>query len=329
MKAFLSIFLGVSFFLLLFGCGGGGGGTGGGPLTLVSWSSIVPPATVETAGISQETEYMRSAGDSPVIETVSAPELYQFSTATFTYDADGIIERIELETPNMTFAWDTNSDDSIEYSGINIFAIDSLEPINASNIAAAVNPEAVGWDYQTFGVWETNRQLSDPVVGYLGAMSMGAPTPQEAVPLPPGPGSDQVYFNGHSNGIYVDQNGIDYYVYSDLTALVDFKPSSEITTLTFETTNNYKVTMESLINTRQLPDFNTNDPNFAMSGTLTYSPTTNQFTGQLTTPIMSGDTTGQFYGPAAQELGGVFFLTDDELNPRMYYSGAYGAAQSP
>ncbi|NIP50735.1 MAG: hypothetical protein GWO26_01875, partial [Phycisphaerae bacterium] len=122
----LSSFFGVSFFLLLFGCGGGGGGggTGGGPLTLVSWSSIVPPATVETAGISQETEYMRSAGDSPVIETVSAPELYQFSTATFTYDADGIIERIELETPNMTFAWDTNSDDSIEYSGINIFAID-------------------------------------------------------------------------------------------------------------------------------------------------------------------------------------------------------------
>ncbi len=253
--------------------------------------------------------------------------MYQFSTATLTYDADKIIERIELETPNMTFAWDANSEDSIVYSGINIFAADSLEPINVSNIAAAINPEAVGWEYQTFGVWETNRKFLDPVSGHIGAMSMGASTPQEDVPTPSTPGS--VLFEGRTNGIYVDATGVDYYVYSDLSVEVHFDPDSAKTTLDFlPTSNNYKVSMDTLINSG-LPGANTNDANFALSGTLTYSPTTNQFTGQLDTPIMSGDSTGQFYGPAAQELGGVFFLTDSASNPTMYYSGAYGAAQNP
>jgi hypothetical protein len=48
----------------------------------------------------------------------------------------------------------------------------------------------------------------------------------------------------------------------------------------------------------------------ALSGTLTYQTQHNALSGTLTSAngLLSGPTTGQFYGPAAQELGGAFTL---------------------
>jgi hypothetical protein len=50
-----------------------------------------------------------------------------------------------------------------------------------------------------------------------------------------------------------------------------------------------------------------------LHGTLTLVPGTNQFNGAVTTPSMfpalNGNVTGRFYGPAADEIGGVFALT--------------------
>ena len=66
-------------------------------------------------------------------------------------------------------------------------------------------------------------------------------------------------------------------------------------------------------------------PNLNLSGTLTYSPASNTFGGTLTNASgsMSGTSTGRYYGPAAQELGGVFTLkspTSAEM-----FVGGYGA----
>ena len=63
---------------------------------------------------------------------------------------------------------------------------------------------------------------------------------------------------------------------------------------------------------------------FDLGGTLTYSPATNTFTGTLTNAggTMSGSSTGRYYGPAAQELGGVF--TVKSANTSESLTGAYG-----
>jgi hypothetical protein len=48
-----------------------------------------------------------------------------------------------------------------------------------------------------------------------------------------------------------------------------------------------------------------------MTGTLTYSAATNQFSGATTTAggggvgVLTGTTTGKFYGPTATEIGGT------------------------
>ena len=66
-------------------------------------------------------------------------------------------------------------------------------------------------------------------------------------------------------------------------------------------------------------------PQLDLSGTLSYGPGSARFSGTLANAggTMSGASQGQFYGPAAQELGGVFGLkaaTGVET-----FVGAYGA----
>ena len=72
-----------------------------------------------------------------------------------------------------------------------------------------------------------------------------------------------------------------------------------------------------------------NLPNLQVTGTLTYAENINSFTGPVSAfgaiGNMTGTSTGQFYGPVAEELGGVFSLTGDESLE--HYSGAYGAAR--
>ena len=66
-------------------------------------------------------------------------------------------------------------------------------------------------------------------------------------------------------------------------------------------------------------------PHLDLAGTLTYSPAANSFAGPLRNAgaTMSGSTTGRYYGPAAQELGGVF--TIKSANTAETLTGAYGA----
>lgn len=315
MKLLRLWFMGVFFVVTLFGCGGGSGGSssGGGPTPFVSWSSIVPPDTVKVEGFSKEEAYTRSEGT--LIDGVSNLGISGFSSATLQYDSQGIIEQIDINTPNVFVSWDVNSGDLIEYSGVNIFAIDSLE----SDIAVAINPldSNVGWEYQTFGVWETGRKF---LAGNIGAMSMGAPTPASSIPL-----SGVASFAGSSSGIFVDTAGNDYFVYSDLDVAFDFEQRQ---TIRFFTNNSVKISVDELISAG-LPDNPPTDNSLDLSGTLSYNLGANIFTGDVTTPTMSGTTTGQFYGPNAEELGGVFSLTNDPFRPTSYYSGAYGAAAIP
>jgi hypothetical protein len=88
------------------------------------------------------------------------------------------------------------------------------------------------------------------------------------------------------------------------------------------------------------PDFATAPeprPDLDLRGsTLSYAAGTNRFSGGVSTVGTSlgninGTTTGQFYGPSAQELGGVFFLQSSDTTTAFTetYSGAYGAKQTP
>ena len=116
-------------------------------------------------------------------------------------------------------------------------------------------------------------------------------------------------------GHYVDPAGTENLAFADMTATVDFGARS----IGFNTTNTQQ--------TADLATISAND-NLNLSGTLTYAPGVNQFSGPVTTvgggvgnAPMTGTATGSFYGPAAEEIGGGFSARGAGVSG---YMGAFG-----
>jgi hypothetical protein len=138
-------------------------------------------------------------------------------------------------------------------------------------------------------------------------MSVGTPTAGTAIP-----GSGTANFTGKVVGSYVSAGGLGHTVLADLNVEADFGNQS----LLFNTTNT-RISANG--------ETYTGNGNLDLSGSLGYGIGNNSVSGTLTTTggtPLTGNSTGQFYGPAAEELGGVFFLQGSGVET---YSGAYGA----
>jgi len=163
---------------------------------------------------------------------------------------------------------------------------------------------ANGWRYQSFGVWNDSTNESYRTVAPL---SFGGATPAGAVP-PSGTAS----FTGKLAGFYVSPAGQGSVATADISVGANFSSRS----LAFSSSNT--------ILTR---DFATAAaaPSLNLGGTLTYAPGSSTFAGTLTNAAgtMSGTSKGQFYGPAAEELGGAFAVKSPTTVET--FTGAYGA----
>ena len=94
-------------------------------------------------------------------------------------------------------------------------------------------------------------------------------------------------------------------------------------------TNTQRVAVDDLVS--DVFNASTPDTDLDWRGIFLYDIDANNFTGGINTSAeglnLSGETTFQFYGQDAEELGGVFSLSNSEINPTIFYSGAYGAVQ--
>jgi hypothetical protein len=172
-----------------------------------------------------------------------------------------------------------------------------------AQVALVANPHALGWNYQSFGVWNTASAGG----GAMHASSFGVPTPASAVPT-----SGTATFTGKLAGLYVSPSGQGSAAAADLSVRADFRTRS----LVFGSSGT--VVTRDLRAPVAAPGLN-------LSGTLTYQPGSNAFSGTLRNAAgtMSGTTSGKFYGPAAQELGGAFNLRASGTSEA--FTGAYGA----
>ena len=292
---------------LLSACGGGGGGGsaiggGGGPAPFTKWSDITPPTTVTTSGISQDGSYI-SPAPTYTVTSLTDHGTSTASSATITYGAGGAVERISINTPHTTVTWDQASGDVFTVTP----SVTAVNDPAGTKVGVAAEPTFWGWDYQTFGLWVTGRGLGS---GTLGAITVGAPTAGSAIPV-----AGSATFTGWSSGLYLNATGtVDSITDAPLTVNANFVTR----TLNLATTGSGKTSMQTAIFTAA--------PNLDMTGTLTYAAGTNSFTGPVTaTGGMTGTSTGQFYGPNAEELGGVFSLTG--VVGVESHAGAYGAKQ--
>lgn len=304
------------------GCGGGSGG--GVPVatlppvpTVVSftnWSSVSPPTTVNADGISQDANYTYTAQIDTITDQGADTAA---SSASIKYRDDGTIERINISTPTSTLVWDETAGDTIADGSLTIEAYDGANLSSSTDIAYLIDAQngLADWEYQTFGVWESGRGSAS---GTIGAISIGAPTTGAAIPT-----LGSATFTGLTAGIYVDAAGVDYVTSSTLNVDVDFAAR----TLDLTTSNTLKT---SLAGGGAVAD---NNLNLTSSGPqVGYDLLLNSFSVPVTAAgstgnpgDLAGTSSGQFYGPNAEELGGVFSLSNPATDE--YYSGAYGAKQ--
>jgi hypothetical protein len=157
-----------------------------------------------------------------------------------------------------------------------------------------LTPPTPAWNYQSFGYWLV---ITSGTTRIAGAISFGSPTALVSIPA----GGTATY-NGLSQGTYIDQAGVTWTQSASMQSTANFNLGTR--SVTFSTFGTQISNTAS--GTISAPELNLTG-NLAISG--------GQFTGVVTAPgvaggasPMSGGAVGQFYGPNALEIGGVYSL---------------------
>ena len=172
-------------------------------------------------------------------------------------------------------------------------------------VGVVANPFQLGWSYQSFGIWNTHSGDA----GVLQSLNFGLSTHASAIPT-----NGAATFKGKLAGFYVSPTGTGSIAGANITVKADFENRS----LQFGSSGTTLTRNVSTVSSA---------PQLNLSGTLTYSPGSNSFTGTLVNAggTMNGVSYGRFYGPAAQELGGAFTVKSPTSVEA--FTGAYGAKQ--
>lgn len=277
------------------------------PVAFTTWSDQATlKSIVRAAGPQSVTKYELQYPNPSRIDTISEPTFDSAAGISIQYaDNRSSFESADVKLPFGPRGALTGHPEIEVLSGPGSVGYQAVfADMAVSKIGLVANPFKSGWEYQSFGVW------NDTHIGALstiGANSYGAATSGPAVPT-----TGSAIFTGTLGGLYVSPTGQGSMAAADLTVNANFNARS----LNF-----------SSIGTTTARDLTTSTaaPHLNLSGTLTYSPGSNSFTGTLTNAsgTMSGTSRGQFYGPAAQELGGVFAIKAPSTVET--FTGAYGA----
>lgn len=232
----------------------------------------------------------------PIAKAVAYTEEPYFSARADSYEKfanfyDGAIHILHFESGEA----DLIADDSA------LQGQPAIEVLQGVGIAA--NPYALGWGYQSFGAWDETSVVKKT---QLGATSFGAATPGNMIPA-----SGSATFAGKLAGMYFDTAGQRSFAAANLDVQVDFSQR--------------RLDLASTGTSLERGALSAPAPHLDVSGALTYAPGSGSFTGTLANAggTMSGTSNGQFYGPTAEELGGVFALKSATTVET--FVGAYGA----
>jgi hypothetical protein len=290
MKKINKLFLGILLLLVLamVGCGGGGGGSTA-VKNFKSWSQVEPDSTYQLNGLTLE------------INEDGIQNLSDKSTLRFAKDSNEQWTNLTIKTPSSTVSFSKKANDSIidDPNSPYVFA----QGVNDDKYAIALNPYDLGWNYQTYGLWAVDP-INDQGDSF-GFISAGAPTPANAA-LPQG----QATYVGSTIGGYYNALGEAFVTQSNLEVTADFNDLSW-----------YFVTSQ----TKSL-DKGDDLSILDMTGNLRYQSRTNRYSGDVfTSSGLTGKADGRFYGPRAEELGGVFETRS--LDQQEFYGGAFGGAK--
>lgn len=303
--------------VLLVGCAGGGGSAVGSVVSVpVAPTTIRDNSPVLLDAISNEVDYRAIEviiGGVPESKAILTEDrgISKTSTANLTYDSGGNLSKLVI-TPNSALGSSISWDVASGGAGAAVPSTTDYIVLNdAGNTydVLAVDPNTSAFDYQTFGVWATGK---DPAAaeGTIGVLSAGLKTPAASVPAAGGP-----TFTGKLLGFHVDTGGVGRFV----TGTVSIESNFSARTLLFSTTGTSAIIPSIGVASAK--------SSLDMTGTLTYAAGTNLFVGNNVSTVggLTGDASGAFYGPNAEEIGGVFNVK--AASGVEFYSGSFGAKQ--
>jgi hypothetical protein len=298
------------------GGGGGGGSPGGGGGVIVppaayngvtggnftSWSAITAPSTVTAVGVAREMTY--SGSNSTGVTTLGAPSAVLNAAFSQTFNANGSYASFSVGHQNRTITFSAAGGDGITFGTLGGIDVIVTTDANDTKFGLAIDPIDRGWNYQSFGMWGTEAVTGTTFNGVLGASSVGKTTNGDQIPT-----TGSATFNGVIAGVYVTQGGDADTLGGPLTVSVNFAGRTA-----------------SLLSGDLLSlPFGISYPGTAVTGILTYSSQSNALTGTLSTARLTGGANGQFYGPGAEEIGGVFILAPSSGSSVERLVGGFGA----
>jgi len=291
MRARPSIFFTLAAAWLVTACNGGGGMNNGVvPVPFTSFSAIKSNQPVQANGISQTVSAATTG-----LGVVTGTNINAIDTsntmASMTYGAIPAMSAFSFTTPGS----------SVSFMGTNVQCPGGTGTCTGSNSTTSatvmnpLSPPAPAWNYQTFGYWLV---ITSGTTRMAGAISFGSPTPIAGIPA----GGTATY-TGLSQGTYIDQAGVTWTESAQMQSTANFAMGTR--SVSFSTSG---TTISNTASRTQAA------PGLNLNGLLSIAPNSNQFTGVVTAPggggasSMSGGATGQFYGPNALEIGGVYSL---------------------
>lgn len=259
--------------MALAACSGGGGGGGATPL-VTKFSDITGPTVFSARSASARVTNLGAVQGTGV----DAPGA---SSATVTYDpaANGYRIQVNQTTSGGLVTFDrtfNNSHLAAVSNGVATY-------IDGGNSLIVPVPAQLGLDYTTFGLWVSAG------TNEMGAVSGGFVTASM-------PTIGTANYNGVMAGYGVESGGV-YALAAEMRMSANFGTQS--VSGTFE--NGQRLNTA----TNTTSPF----PNMAFGGTIT--PASSGFAGTITAPnanFAGGDITGNFYGPGANEVSGVWRL---------------------
>lgn len=288
----------------LAACGGGGGSgdsfvpAGVTPVPFESFSAFGPnEVTALDAGDAiQGTIRLSDDGD----VASSGPFDPVVASLRLRLDDDTLVEALQLIAGDRRVTLDLADPnvEAVDDPDLGLVAI-TRETDSRIDLLVLADPEELGFEYQTFGIWLGGQAASNTAI--FGAGAFGATT--QAAQLPTDGNSR---YDGRLVGIASVGDVLIEGVTADVRLDVDFAAQS----IAFATTNT-------------LGD-DVPDPTLDMAGTLNVAGA--GFTGSVATAGggFAGDVDGHFYGPAAEEAAGVFDLGGANADS---FTGAFGAAR--
>lgn len=282
--------LGFGVSALLAGCGGGGGNGGSATLLPVrpftAWSAVTANSTVQPVGVSHVFEATQINDSVTSINGTGTSD--ENNTALgLTFGNARVLRTMQFISPTsnvtITHAPVVNSTIACQAGVCN-----ARDTVN-NTLALIADPYTLGLEYHTFGMWLSDR----PTSASAGVLAVGTLTPGASVPT-----SGTGAFNGLAIGFYADGSGQPHQLTAQMSAAYDF--GARLVTL--NTSNTQLMNVNTLVTSA--------GTGLDVSGNLTYNAGTNLITGPVTSQNgqLSGTANARFFGPNAEEIGGVFAL---------------------